>query len=216
MFREFIYDDLACEIEDFLFPRDEVLRTCFPVLCAYTWMLDKFLRDDDYDGVMYVLSACLRRMQGSGTFLPGGTLRCVQSTHVLHMLLSFGRVSSETVRETVMFYAVCGRVDLLRSLCEGFELSDDILCCTIFELRHSVRGDYTLPSRYSNSPPESPLEYRFDQDAPLWDFLYSEHKRTYQGSYFHDGNVIRKKRNECLAYLRSYRDALELIYLRDA
>jgi len=178
------------------------------------WTLEGFLREEDYDCIVYVLVSCLHRAPNLGTFLPVGTLRCVRSTHSLRLLLVFGQLSSESVRETVMFYSVSGRVDLLQIMCERFDLSGELLAVTIHELRESVRGDYTLPSFYMSAP-ETHLEYRYEQDAMLWEFLYSEHLRTYEGRYFRDGRVIRKKRRECLEYLVLYRDALDLAHLRD-
>jgi len=80
MLREYLLEDLACAVDDFLFVQESVRSSC------------------DHDGVVLVFTSWTSQAKIVISF---------------DLLLSFGQIPSEVLREAVMYYCVSGRKDLL-------------------------------------------------------------------------------------------------------
>ena len=190
--RVYLPEDETCLVEDFLFSRKCGIFDRVPLLMRL--LLLESVCEDDFDGLLFVFSVYLHFAPCPDSRTELEMFRSVQSEYCLGRLLSLGVPAPDTIRDTIMFYAICGRLDLLQRVCHEWEwkVPRDVLGITIFELRYSERSDVCPPVGY-------PLVH--------WEYLHElicHHTATPP-----EGRELQEKRRQCLQFLLSHRAAMD-------
>ena len=181
--RKFVYEDVACLVEDFLFSRK---------LCCDDHMLFQCLREDDFDGVTYMLHVYVQPFHYAGTDFEQRLFSSALSVNMLAWLWSIAPPTLHVLLSTFLCCACEGRGDLLQFMCQTSTVPKGLLEFTLTELREVIRRQDLLPT-----PTDSTWVYW----GPTWYYAYLDVRFLESVG----GKVMQERRGQCIELLMGYR-----------
>ena len=182
--RKFLYEDIACLVEDFLFSRTS--------WCCYNCMAKRCLLEDDFDGVTYIFHFHVRPFHYAATFLELDFFRSALSVNALAWLCSFGPPTLSVLISTFLCAACEGRVDLIQFLCQTLTVPRELVELAVGELRWLVRERQLFPLPADAS-------YMYYGQVWYYEALHSDFLVTV------GEEVLRERRGQCIEFLVTYR-----------
>ena len=161
-------------------------------------MLEKCLLQNDFDGLLFLFTTSVDFSSFVGTRLGRSVFRYSQTAYTLKLLLSFGRSDRGTIAVSVLFYAIHGRVGLLRYLCESVLIPKDVLDTVIFELESFKPVDTMIPIP----------DHMLPSASSPWELLDVGSSSSSSSSTAGRISGIRSNRYECLKILQQHRTYL--------